>query len=438
MLFVLGCYGLVNRDSQSNFPNGPSTQQTFENIEFFIEGAELCASFWSFFIAFNMFLNYIPIPPMGRPNNYLCSIPIMILEYSLDIPFMIFGWGYGITYFALWLSNKGGIYLWAISGCIVILCGILCLLLLIVLMVFIWTPLLMQLKGVIHHYINLGALRRYLEDDQYPYYLDYIRKAHFRLCLYLVPFFVVSVLQGAVFFVQASSPTNYSPEIQGAEIVWGISFLQPIYFAFILISTDSWMWFYVRNLVQRKDIPFISKFLELLCDESLEMSSLTLEFAINAYRKRNGLKAVRLSPSLSHVARYHARDLEDNQPHKKTSGNLHSWSHYCCLPFWRPVAYNPDHSKASYMFSKPREMSTYVFDGFEIACYKSNYITAEEAVELWAGSPTHNAVMLNLGQFNGTTWGALGAAMSQHYASAWFGKYRGFTGFTLPYQERIM
>jgi uncharacterized protein YkwD len=52
-------------------------------------------------------------------------------------------------------------------------------------------------------------------------------------------------------------------------------------------------------------------------------------------------------------------------------------------------------------------------------------MTADEAIDLWKNSPAHRSVILNEGQWADKKWGSFGAAMTLHYAVAWYGDIRG-------------
>lgn len=139
---------------------------------------------------------------------------------------------------------------------------------------------------------------------------------------------------------------------------------------------------------------------------------------INDYRKANGLPAIRYSASLTAVAEAHVQDLRDEQP-DEGSCNLHSWSD---AGSWSSCCYTDDGSQAQCMWDKPRELTDYEGDGFEVAAYSSVGMTPEYALELWQSSSGHNQVLLNQGMWAQVTWNALGVAILDGYAVAWFGQ----------------
>lgn len=138
---------------------------------------------------------------------------------------------------------------------------------------------------------------------------------------------------------------------------------------------------------------------------------------INDYRKASGLPAIRYSASLTAVAEAHVQDLVNNQP-DAGSCNLHSWSDGGS---WSSCCYTDDGSQAQCMWDKPRELTDYEGDGFEVAAYSSASMTAEQALELWKSSAGHNQVLLNQGAWAQVSWNALGVAILGGYAVAWFG-----------------
>lgn len=149
----------------------------------------------------------------------------------------------------------------------------------------------------------------------------------------------------------------------------------------------------------------------------LSAEELKLYHLINEYRKTKGLPVIALSPSLSRVAALHARDLAENNPITDRC-NLHSWSD---KGNWTPCCYTDDHKAASCMWNKPRELTDYTGDGFEIAYFHSGGATADAALEAWKGSEGHHDVIINRGIWQRISWKAIGVGISQNYALVWFG-----------------
>ncbi len=136
---------------------------------------------------------------------------------------------------------------------------------------------------------------------------------------------------------------------------------------------------------------------------------------INEYRMANGLPAIPTSTSMMIVAQTHAEDLAVNDP-AVGACNLHSWSD---AGPWTPCCYTPDHAQAQCMWDKPRELTDYPGNGYEISA--AGTPTAASALSAWQGSPAHNDVILNQGIWADNPWGAIGAGMHSGYAVVWFG-----------------
>ena len=144
---------------------------------------------------------------------------------------------------------------------------------------------------------------------------------------------------------------------------------------------------------------------------------------INEYRSQKGLPEVKLSVSLCYVARTHAQDQTENF---KNGGrcNMHSWSDN---GKWSSCCYTPDHKKSQCMWDKPRELTNYEGDGFEIS-YWSTYqfetpeAQAKDILNGWKKSPGHNDVIMNKGIWKAETWNAIGIGVYGEYANVWFGE----------------
>lgn len=138
--------------------------------------------------------------------------------------------------------------------------------------------------------------------------------------------------------------------------------------------------------------------------------------AVRSYRASQDLPAVPLSTGLTEVAQTHARDLANEVPHEDSRCNLHSWSDDGT---WTPCCYTDDHANASCMWEKPSELTGYTGDGYEIAY--AGTLDAERILQAWQGSPGHDSVLANRGQWNNFAWGAMGVGMHDGYAVVWFG-----------------
>ena len=145
---------------------------------------------------------------------------------------------------------------------------------------------------------------------------------------------------------------------------------------------------------------------------------------ISDYRKENKLPEVKLSASLTFVAHEHCRDLFVNQPDTAKGCNAHSWSG---RGKWGACCYTPDQKNAKCMWEKPRELTNYTGDGFEIACGSSDTLfrdfvmTPEYALQSWEKSIPHNNVILNRGIWKAASWNAIGIGIFKGFAVVWFG-----------------
>ena len=146
-----------------------------------------------------------------------------------------------------------------------------------------------------------------------------------------------------------------------------------------------------------------------------------LYYIINAYRESQGLQKLSFSKSLTIVARTHVSDSntytpENQRDSRGMQGNLHSWSNHGS---WTPVVYTSDHEYAANMWSKPRELTSYTGNGYEISSWNSGNITPEDALDLWENSSGHNAVMTTQGNWSDLK--TMGVAIDGNYAHVWFG-----------------
>ena len=119
-------------------------------------------------------------------------------------------------------------------------------------------------------------------------------------------------------------------------------------------------------------------------------------YQINNYRAQKGLPAIPLSGSLTYVAHQHVWDLAENTPASQRC-NLHSWSD---KGNWSSCCYTPDHKRAECMWNKPRELTNYTGEGYEIAYWTNEPLDprafATRALVKWKESAEHNSVIINI------------------------------------------
>ena len=154
---------------------------------------------------------------------------------------------------------------------------------------------------------------------------------------------------------------------------------------------------------------------------------------INEYRVQKGLPQVRLSASLCFVARTPAKDQTDNYKESNRC-NMHSWSN---KGSWSSGCYTPDHRNAKLMWNKPRELTNYLGDGYEISYYSTYKYASPEAfakdiLDGWKKSPGHNDVIMNKNIWKSIRWQAIGIGIHGDYADVWFGKEEDSAGEPKP------
>lgn len=150
--------------------------------------------------------------------------------------------------------------------------------------------------------------------------------------------------------------------------------------------------------------------------DSLTSQEQKLYQLLNDYRESKGLKKIPLNEDLNTVAKAHCKDLMENNPFHGRC-NLHSWSY---KGEWSGCCYTNDHSKASCMWDKPKELTDYSGPGYEIAYWNSEGVTAERSLESWKKSHSHHELILNEGIWD-EEWEAVGIGMYREYACIWFG-----------------
>jgi uncharacterized protein YkwD len=141
---------------------------------------------------------------------------------------------------------------------------------------------------------------------------------------------------------------------------------------------------------------------------------------IMAYRKENNLDSIPLSENLTYVAQTHAHDLSDHYAFDvKNVCNPHSWS---TKGAWSSCCYTNDHKKGSCMWAKPKELTGYPGNGYEILYYSSAGANAQEGLDGWKISPGHNPLLINSGTWANVKWKAIGIGIYKEYGMVWFGE----------------
>ena len=174
----------------------------------------------------------------------------------------------------------------------------------------------------------------------------------------------------------------------------------------------------------RKTFVFFVLLMALPMMAQLSQSEIELYQLIMEYRAENGLPKIPLSVSLTQVAQIHAKDVYEHFDEIPEGCNAHSWSRHGS---WTRCDYYPDHRNAKGMWSKPRELTEYEGNGYEIVHYfnppTSGVASPKGALKGWKSSPPHNATILNIGIWTDTEWAAIGVGMYKGVACVWFGEY---------------
>ncbi len=139
---------------------------------------------------------------------------------------------------------------------------------------------------------------------------------------------------------------------------------------------------------------------------------------INDYRRQNDLPPLQLSKSLCYVATLHAKDLMLHHPDQGAC-NSHSWSD---KSFWKPFCYPRDENKKNSVWDKPRELTTYPARAYEIVYWENSPLVADTVMMVWKTEAYFNSFLLNTGKWRENPWNAIGIALYENYACAWFGE----------------
>jgi hypothetical protein len=73
------------------------------------------------------------------------------------------------------------------------------------------------------------------------------------------------------------------------------------------------------------------------------------------------------------------------------------------------------------MWNKPKELTNYPGDGFEITFAKKGGASAKAAFDSWKSQKSVEAIMLNSGNWETIHWRAIGVGIHGDYAVIWFG-----------------
>ncbi|HHU37353.1 MAG TPA: CAP domain-containing protein [Treponema sp.] len=137
---------------------------------------------------------------------------------------------------------------------------------------------------------------------------------------------------------------------------------------------------------------------------------------LSEYREENGKPAIPLSKSLTYVAQLHVRDLTANKVAPPYT--LQSWSKNGP---WEGVRYTANHRHARLMWNKPKELTNYSGDGFEITFSRKGGTNARTAFNSWIRQKSVSSIILNAGNWETISWKAVGVGLHGEFAVIWFG-----------------
>lgn len=138
---------------------------------------------------------------------------------------------------------------------------------------------------------------------------------------------------------------------------------------------------------------------------------------INDMRRQNKLPSIPFSAELCKVANTHIADLIKTRPQDKGC-SLHSWSG---SGKWTSCCNTKDVFGIQCMKSKPREITGYKGDGFELIYWSEGNADPAEAAALWKQVDASSDMILSRAKWSGYQWKALGVGIKEGYAILWLG-----------------
>jgi len=138
---------------------------------------------------------------------------------------------------------------------------------------------------------------------------------------------------------------------------------------------------------------------------------------INDMRRQNNLSSIPLSTDLCKVAQTHIADLIKTRPQDKGC-SLHSWSG---SGKWTSCCNTKEVFGIQCMKSKPREITGYLGDGYELIYYGEDKATPAEAFELWKQVDASSDMILSRSKWKDYHWKFLGVGIQDGYAILWLG-----------------
>ena len=138
---------------------------------------------------------------------------------------------------------------------------------------------------------------------------------------------------------------------------------------------------------------------------------------INDMRRQNKLSSIPLSLDLCKVAQTHIADLIKWKPQEKGC-SLHSWSG---SGKWTSCCNTKEVFGIQCMKSKPREITGYPGDGYELIYWGEDNATPAEAAALWKQVGASSDMILSQAKWSEYQWKAIGVGIKSGYAILWLG-----------------
>lgn len=165
-----------------------------------------------------------------------------------------------------------------------------------------------------------------------------------------------------------------------------------------------------------KDYPCTNHGEDSLSD-GLSQDEYALIQMINDLRRENKLPSIPLSGELCIVAKTHIADLIRWKPQNKGC-SLHSWSG---SGKWTSCCYTRESTGIQCMKSKPREITGYEGDGYEIIYLGEDIATPKEVADQWRNTEASADMILCRNKWTAYQWKTMGLGMKDGYAALWFG-----------------
>ncbi|MFZ4549137.1 MAG: hypothetical protein ACOYN4_16940 [Bacteroidales bacterium] len=138
---------------------------------------------------------------------------------------------------------------------------------------------------------------------------------------------------------------------------------------------------------------------------------------INDMRQQNKMPTIPLSEALCMVAHVHLTDLIANKPQEKGC-SIQGWSKSVK---WTACCNTKDAAGIKCMTSKPKEITGYPGNGYELAFWGEEKATPADAAAMWKQANASADMILSRGRWKGFQWKAIGVGIKDGYAVLWLG-----------------